>query len=675
MTKAESSFEQLTWDDIASWAGSRILSRGKTYKVQVSDLCHTNDGGILAWVRGTENYATLVRRGSPGNLSSICTCPYAGNPCKHSVATVLAFLDKVKNKQDVPHVPKADRRLALIEGGSSEEITDPLWGEDEGGEAEQDYYESEQVTGEKHSTPKGRFRPSRTRKASRGEIVRQRIESMGSEQLVEFVINLVKEYPEIGRKIEEEEDLKAGRVTKIVRTISAEIEKLASEPSWRNSWSGEGNTPDYSRVRERLQSLLDSGHADEVVGLGKELWHLGNEQVGSSDDEGEVGCQISECMTVILQAVTKSSLSIRDQILWTIDTCLSDKYGLLDGSKNYLAKFNDKKSWTEVADSLLSRLETAAEIHKITDFSSRYGRQQVMNWAIEALARCGRRKDIIPLLEREAPITQCYGTLVERLLSANRRAEAKVAAVEGFRHTIDSASGIAWDLEVKLRRMAEQDKDLPMVAAYSGLEFFHRPSLNSYKAFRKAAEVARQWPAVREAAIRFLETGSRPDLQEPETLCNAKSKGNEPWPLPYTQISIFSRETMRHQFPDTITLIRIAIDEKDTDEVIRRYNLVKNSRFFDGSIDNDVAEAVQGSHPDVSLKIWKNLAEAQIKMVKPAAYEVAAGYLRKMRDLYQKTHRIADWTALVNSIRAAHKPKRSLMQILDTLEAKRIVDS
>ena len=227
-----------------------------------------------------------------------------------------------------------------------------------------------------------------------------------------------------------------------------------------------------------MQSLLDLGHADEVVELGKDLWRLGNEQVASSDDEGETGSQISECMEVILQAVTKSSLSPRDQILWIIDTHLSDEYGLLDGSKDAFTELKDEKSWSEVADLLLDRLKGLPAARKESDFSAVYRRRGMMNWAIEALERCGRRKDIIPLLEREAPITQCYGTLVEHLLSATRRAEAKVVAVDGFRQTIDSAPRIAWDLEAKLLRIAEQDKDLPLVATYRSLEFFHRPSLD-----------------------------------------------------------------------------------------------------------------------------------------------------------------------------------------------------
>lgn len=127
MAEHGSGFEQLTWDDLTSWAGAKILSRGKSYKRQVSDLRRTNDGGILAWVHGTKRYVTVARRDSSGTLSAVCSCPYAWSPCKHSVAAVLAHLDSVKNKQDVPQVAKSDRRLKLIEDHSSQEIVDAFW--------------------------------------------------------------------------------------------------------------------------------------------------------------------------------------------------------------------------------------------------------------------------------------------------------------------------------------------------------------------------------------------------------------------------------------------------------------------------------------------------------------------------------------------------------------------
>jgi uncharacterized Zn finger protein len=227
-----SGFDQLTWDDLTSWAGAKILSRGKSYKRHVSGLRRTNDGGILAWVQGTKQYVTLVSLESSGKLSAVCSCPYDWTPCKHSVAVVLAYLDSVKNKRDVPQVSKSDRRLKLIADLSSQESADALWEEDD--DTDEDFHESRQGTVEQDTMPVGRSRSARTRKRKREDVVRQRIEGMSRDQLVEFVINLIHEYPEIGRKIEEEEALKAGNVTKIVRSIRAEIEELTSEPAWAN---------------------------------------------------------------------------------------------------------------------------------------------------------------------------------------------------------------------------------------------------------------------------------------------------------------------------------------------------------------------------------------------------------------------------------------------------------
>ena len=102
MDNNESGFERLTWDDLTTWAGSTSLSRGKSYKNQVQDLNLTKDGGIIAWVQGSELYATKVIIDSSGKLSASCSCPSHWNPCKHSVALVLAFLDALKSKTGCP---------------------------------------------------------------------------------------------------------------------------------------------------------------------------------------------------------------------------------------------------------------------------------------------------------------------------------------------------------------------------------------------------------------------------------------------------------------------------------------------------------------------------------------------------------------------------------------------
>jgi len=80
-------FSRLTWNDIDGWTSGNIISRGRTYQRQgrVFDLVVTTDGGLIAWVEGSERYATKVVMNTDGQLDSICTCPYRFD-CKHGVA-------------------------------------------------------------------------------------------------------------------------------------------------------------------------------------------------------------------------------------------------------------------------------------------------------------------------------------------------------------------------------------------------------------------------------------------------------------------------------------------------------------------------------------------------------------------------------------------------------------
>ena len=109
-------FKKLTWSDIQTWAGDTITSRGQSYQRSraVRDLALTPDGGLVAWVQGTERYATKVDI-KDEELTSDCTCPYGGT-CKHAVAVVLDYLEKLKQNLKVPTVSENDERLLLLSG-------------------------------------------------------------------------------------------------------------------------------------------------------------------------------------------------------------------------------------------------------------------------------------------------------------------------------------------------------------------------------------------------------------------------------------------------------------------------------------------------------------------------------------------------------------------------------
>jgi uncharacterized Zn finger protein len=121
-------FKELTWGDLRDWAGSTIVSRGRTYHRDrlVQSLARTPSGGVIAWVYGTHRYATWVDFGG-GTLISACSCPYGGT-CKHAVAVVIEFLEHLKKNVEIPKVNGQDVRMGLLEEFS----TQNRWDEGEG---------------------------------------------------------------------------------------------------------------------------------------------------------------------------------------------------------------------------------------------------------------------------------------------------------------------------------------------------------------------------------------------------------------------------------------------------------------------------------------------------------------------------------------------------------------
>ena len=91
-------FADLTWNDLEEWVGGKIVSRGKNYQRQgrVCDLAVTEDDGLIAWVDGTERYATKAVMDDDGLPDSVCTCPYEVD-CKHGVAVVVEYLKRIED--------------------------------------------------------------------------------------------------------------------------------------------------------------------------------------------------------------------------------------------------------------------------------------------------------------------------------------------------------------------------------------------------------------------------------------------------------------------------------------------------------------------------------------------------------------------------------------------------
>jgi uncharacterized Zn finger protein len=621
-------FGGLTWDNLDKWAGSRIVSRGKNYQRQgrVSELAATENGVLIAWVQGSERYATKVKMDDDGLPDSICTCPYELD-CKHGVAVVLEYLERIEGGERIPKAHKDDERLRLLE--------DEGW-DDEGDEDEPAM--PQDIKGEIDSFLKGKTK----------------------DQLIELILEYTDRYPDIGQDLADRRQIFSGDVKSMVTRLRKDIREIGEEPGWQNYWRGEGYTPDYSNIRTKLEILLKAGHADEVLTLGEELISAGVRQVMESHDEGETAMEISECIPVIVRALDQSSLATSDKLAWAVDAVLKDEFDLCEPMAEYLMRRHKKYDWGLLADRLLERLKTFKSSREEDTFSIRYRRDRLSDWTIHALERAGRTGEIIPLCEVEAKKTGSYDRLVTQLVAHERYEDAEGWIQEGIREVEQRWPGIAASLRGKLREIRGRQGNWPAVAALQVEEFMRHPSQETYKDCKKASEKVKVWLKVRQALLAYLESGLLPWEQQD-------------WPLPETGLD---QTDVHHQkqFPMIEDLIDIAIFEKKPDQVLRWYDQRPKRRFGWYSLEEDrIASAIKTHAPDRAVAIWKAMAESLIAQVKPRAYQEAAKYLRKAGQIMAVRKNQKEWDKYLQELREKHARKRRLMEILEGLDGKPIL--
>lgn len=653
-------FRDLTWDNLQEWAGPTIVSRGQRYQRSrlVQDLARTSRGSLIAWVQGTRRYATTIEIESNA-LISACTCPYGG-VCKHAVAVVLAYLEQVKQSRTIPTVTEQDHRLRLLEDSADVEEME----EEDGDEVDEDVGQA----------------PRRRSQGAAADALPEFLEQQTKPQLLALLKDLAQRYPDVRQFLQDRHNLSVGAIPKMVKAVRAEIAALREEPGWSNHWNDEGSIPDYSRVRDRLEALLAQGYADAVVDVGAELLNAGVRQVEMSHDEGETGEEIASCLDIVFRALPHSSRSPAEQMRWAVEADLFDDYELCRGAKTFWDRAHPATAWNVLSEQLAPRLARdrmemgtgVGEAGVSPHFSDNFRRDRLSDWRILALDRAGRREEIIPLCRQEAEKTGSYLRLVEQLKKAKRWEEAEQWIRKGIAATETRWPGIALQLRTAFLEMRKREQDWPRVAALHADDFFAEPSLQTFQTLQQAAKRAKVLPAVRPAALHYLETGTVP--QPTARMVNEETI--PPWPLPESELPRTIERPRIHP-PMTDTLIDIAIAEKRPDEVVRWYDRRKpRSRGWDSGwfAEDRVAEAVAGSYPDRAVAIWKQLAEAQIALTNPKAYAAAAGYLRKAHRVLKQLGKEQDWSRYLAALRRANERKRRLVQILDTLAGRRIIE-
>ena len=279
--KPSDPFSKLTWEELEEWAGNVIVGRGRPYQRNgaVENLGRTEGGTLAAWVRGTRRYATRVRLTERNGLESACTCPY-WDTCKHAVAVVLEYLERLKTDSAIGEIDEDDPRLLKLEAIG-----------DEGNEYEEFAEEEEE------ENVKVRSGRSKSKTAS----LRPYLQEQTKAELVALVIELADAHDAVRQLIADRRDLTSGQTDKILQTIRREISTL-EEPVW-----GEyDNSPalNTDRLKAALKGLAQAGQADAAVRLGPELLATAHQAL-QYDSEGEFEAAFSDCLDVLFQVLEK----------------------------------------------------------------------------------------------------------------------------------------------------------------------------------------------------------------------------------------------------------------------------------------------------------------------------------------------------------------------------------
>jgi uncharacterized Zn finger protein len=637
---------------------------------------------LLATVLGGDHYVVSVALNADkkhDKIQSHCTCPVSYN-CKHAVATVAAYLQALADGTTVPAADPDDPRWRKLSGTDAE--PDEEWDEEEDLDDDDDREDDEEGA-PAIRPPRSRRSPRQTRNEWDDKI-QQLIRGKSREELAEEILSLIDRYPELKEEYRERIALSEGNLDKLLAHARREMRDRSSEIGWQNHWQGESHTPDYSRLKHRLERMVELGHSDAVVELGREFIQRAMAQVEQSHDEGETAMAVAECLPVVFDAVVKSTLPGWEKILFAVEACLKDGYDVINDSVAVVLDAKWKPAdWSAVADEFARRLKkmpTGGD----DSWHRNYERERLSDWLLTALEKAGRKGELLAVYEAEARATGSYERLVRHLIAERHFVDAERWAKEGIEKTREKLPGIAGSLAATLCEVSRGRREWDIVAAHAAWRFFARPGKDAFDELLACAAKAKCGEQIRAAALRFLETGVSPFQWIASPKADQTLRVDSAWPLPVPDYLLpLLRVDGRASGPHYDVLLDMAIAAKQPDDVLRWYdNMRKAPKGFGGGwgfagsgTDDRVAAAVAKSHPERALEIYRRRLDAALPQAHVSAYESAAGCLRKMQPILKSLDRQGEWTALLAGIREKYRNRPRFMEILDKLEGRTVVQT
>jgi uncharacterized Zn finger protein len=388
---------------------------------------------------------------------------------------------------------------------------------------------------------------------------------------------------------------------------------------------------------DSVEELLKEGHAAEVIELAEHALATVEEAMGSVDDsDGHMGGILERLQEIHLKACREAKPDpeelARKLFEWEIRTDWDTFYG---AAENYATVLGEKglAVYRKLAEAEWARVPALAAGR---DDPEKYGRRFRITHIMETLARqTGDIEAVVAVKKRDLSSPYAYLQIAETYKKARKHdlaLEWAERGVKAFPQRTDSR--LREFLAEEYHRRKRHEEAMALVWA----EFTDSPRLDQYRNLKSHADRIEQWPTWREQALAHMR----------EQVAQAK------------------REAQKNRWgwsarADHSELVRIFLWEKDVEAAWREAK--------EGGCSNDLwlelAAKREKEHPEDALPIYQAQVEPTLNQKNNEAYRAAVGLLRKVRTLLVRLEREAEFARYLETVRAAHKPKRNFMKLLD----------
>ena len=405
-----------------------------------------------------------------------------------------------------------------------------------------------------------------------------------------------------------------------------------------------GEAHDYAQGIEdaidSVEELMKEGHASEVIELTEHALAAVEDAMGSIDDsDGHMG-GILERLQEIHHAACKKAKPAPEALAkrlfeWELRTDWDTFFGAAEKYTDVLGE-KGLAVYRKLAEAEWARVPA---LESGRDDPEKYGKRFRITHIMETLARqTGDVEAIVAVKKRDLSSSYAYLQIAETYKQARKHDLALEWAERGLKVSPQRTdSRLREFLAEEYHRRKRHDEAMVLVWA----EFTGSPSLEQLQHLKSHADRVVQWPAWRNKALASMR----------EQIAKAK------------------REAQKNRWgwsarADHSELVRVFLWEKDVEAAWRE----AQEGGCSSKLWMELAAKREKDHPEDALAIYQKQIEPTLAQKNNEAYRAAVGLLRTIHGLMGRLAESGQFARYLQSVRAAHKPKRNFMKLLDRAE-------